>query len=94
MRVILALALVGSSMAAGGCASAPKTMTMPDGRVATMAYCDGAQDSMATCYNAAAAKCGGPYEVVNRSESMAVNGYDKSVSSRPMREIAFICKAA
>lgn len=84
MRVVAIVLALGFASCSTG---APLTATMPDGRVAKMAYCDGNDSSMATCYNEAAKKCGGKYEVVDRSES-------SPSSSMPRREIAYICETA
>ena len=79
MKYLVGLGL----LVVASCASAPKTAIMPDGRVAQMAYCDGPRDSLAGCYNKAAAFCGGAYEVLSRSET---------ADHMPRREIAYTCK--
>lgn len=90
--------LVLSVVALGSCASpAPKTMALPDGRVANMAYCDGNSDSFATCYNVASVKCGGQFEVIDKQErsdvsGAAVSGVGASLKSMTRREIAYLCK--
>jgi hypothetical protein len=71
--VVLALGALVS------CASAPHSYVMPDGRTAQVTYCDGPKNALASCYNFASAKCGGPYEVVDR------------ISDGYKREVAFIC---
>lgn len=92
--------LLCSALMLVSCASppAPKTMTLPDGRVAQMAYCDGNSNSIAACYNLAAERCGGPYELVNKDGSSDIAGAVQagvggSMQSMTRREIAYVCKS-
>lgn len=73
-------------LAAVSCVSAPKTVTLPDGTVARMAYCDGATNTFAACYNYAASQCpGGKYKVHKEDAEASIT------ANIPRREVAFTC---
>lgn len=86
-RLVFCAALFVSS-----CASAPTTVALPDGRVAYTVSCDGRRDSIANCMNAAASKCGGAYEVVDRQESSTLAAVDDMAVTIPRRDMIFVCK--
>lgn len=85
------LAVVGLVLVAS-CSSAPSTVALPDGRVAYTVSCDGRRDSIASCLNAAASKCGGEYEVIDRRESSTLAAMDDMAVTIPRRDLIFACK--
>lgn len=56
-----------------GCVSVD-SYTAPDGRKAYVIACNGGLQSMAACMNKAAELCAGPYEVLNKDQTMAPIG--------------------
>jgi hypothetical protein len=61
--------IVLMALAICGCQSAPRQVTLPDGKLGHVVDCSGTRSDQADCMNAAAALCGGPYEVVSQNES-------------------------
>lgn len=66
----------------GSCASAQE-FTKPDGSRALLVSCNSIYQVMATCYAKAEEVCGGPFQVVDRSE--------RAVNSEVFRNLEVIC---
>jgi hypothetical protein len=71
-------------LAVGACAST-QSLTLPDGRVASVVDCSNTWSSWPACHEAARKSCGGNYEVVRQTE------YARGI--KPIRELTYVCEA-
>lgn len=85
---VLAVILLSSCMNAP-----PKNVLLPDGRTGFSVSCDGRSDSIANCMNAAAAQCGGAYDVVDRQEASTLAAMEDMAVTVPRRTLIFACKS-
>lgn len=89
MRVLV----IGACLLASGCASAPESFPMPDGRTGYVVSCDGKWTSWAACFEAAAKTCGGKYEIVKQAEDTGLVANAYVAAPKALRSLQYACPA-
>jgi hypothetical protein len=91
MRVALLVLTIGLL---AGCAGS-RHVAQPDGDQSFLVTCSNGSQDIGDCYNKAAGRCHGPYEVIERTQGSQVNfsanPYTDAGGAMPRRDLIVQC---